>query len=144
MKRLLALLLVAATLGASPAWAEIARIKQAQGEALVQRGRGVLPARPGLQLLQGDKLRTGKSGRVALTFIDDTRFAVGPNSDIDVTQFVYDRRKRSGEFVTKVNRGSLAVVSGQIAKSRKDAMQVRTPKTWLGVRGTRFVVTVPE
>ena len=102
-----------------------------------------VPAKPGVQLLGGDKLVTGKSGRIALTFTDNTRFAVGPNSNIDITRYDYDRRKRSGEFLTQVNRGSLAVVSGQIAKSRRDAMQVRTPKTWLGVRGTKFVVTVP-
>ncbi|MBC7491540.1 MAG: FecR domain-containing protein, partial [Novosphingobium sp.] len=34
------------------------------------------------------------------------------------------------------------VVSGKIAKSAKDAMQVHTPTTILGVRGTRFVVDV--
>jgi hypothetical protein len=34
------------------------------------------------------------------------------------------------------------VVSGQIAKSKKDAMRVKTPSSLLGVRGTRFVVEV--
>jgi hypothetical protein len=113
-------------------------------------GRGHHPARsraPARQdrrpAARGDKLLTGKTGRIALTFIDDTRFAVGPNSNIDISRFDYDRRAKKGEFLTQVNRGSLAVVSGQIAKSRRDAMKVRTPKTWLGVRGTRFVVTVP-
>jgi hypothetical protein len=133
-----------ALLAAAPAGAaEIARIKQAVGEASLQRGTARLPAKVGDRLLTGDKLLTGKTGRIALTFIDDTRFAVGPNSNIDISRFDYDRRAKKGEFLTQVNRGSLAVVSGQIAKSRRDAMKVRTPKTWLGVRGTRFVVTVP-
>ncbi len=123
--------------------AEIARIKQSAGEALVQRGTARQPARVGDRLMTGDRLLTGKTGRIALTFIDDTRFAVGPNSNIDLARFDYDRRSKQGQFLTKVNRGSLAVVSGQIAKSRRDAMRVQTPKTWLGVRGTRFVVTVP-
>ena len=44
--------------------------------------------------------------------------------------------------MTRVDRGSLGVVSGNIAKSKRDAMRVRTPTSMLGVRGTRFVVEV--
>jgi hypothetical protein len=144
MRTCLAGLTALSILVASPAAAaEIARIKQTVGEATIQRGAARQPARIGDRLLAGDKLLTGKTGRIALTFIDDTRFAVGPNSNIDISRFDYDRRSKQGEFLTQVNRGSLAVVSGQIAKSRRDAMKVRTPKTWLGVRGTRFVVSVP-
>jgi hypothetical protein len=47
-------------------------------------------------------------------------------------------------MVTQVDRGSLAVVSGKIAKSNRDAMKVRTPNTLLGVRGTKFIVEVPQ
>ena len=92
----------------------------------------------------GDTLVTGKDGQMSLTFIDDTRFSVGPNSRISIDQFDYNRTTQAGTFVTKVNRGSLAVVSGQIAHSRQDAMKVRTPTSLLGVRGTRFIVEVPK
>ena len=47
------------------------------------------------------------------------------------------------EFLTTVNKGSVAIVSGQIAKENKDAMKVRTPVSLLAARGTRFVVEVP-
>ena len=87
---------------------------------------------------------TGKDGRIGVTFIDNTRFSVGPNSRIAVSQFEYDRTRQSGTFVTQVDRGSLAVVSGKIAKSGRDAMKVRTPNSLLGVRGTRFIVEVPQ
>jgi hypothetical protein len=128
----------------SPAFAEIARIKQSSGSAFVERNAQRLRPAPGLQLLAGDRLVTGKDGRMSLTFIDNTRFAVGPNSRIAVTQFQYDRTRQKGSFVTQVDRGSLAVVSGRIAKSDRDAMKVRTPNTLLGVRGTKFIVEVPE
>lgn len=143
MKSRLALVFVAGLLCASPALAEIARVKQAQGQVHVERGTAKLAPKPGFQLLAQDRIVTGRNGQVALTFVDNTRFALGPNTNVLVSKFAYDRRKRAGQFVTQVDRGSLAVVSGQIAKSGRDAMKVRTPKTWLGVRGTRFVVTVP-
>lgn len=129
---------------ASTAAAEIARIKQSSGTAFVERSAQRLKPAPGLQLLAGDKLVTGKDGRMSLTFVDNTRFAVGPNSSIAVSQFDYDRTRQKGRFVTQVDRGSLAVVSGRIAKSDRDAMKVRTPNTLLGVRGTKFIVEVPE
>jgi hypothetical protein len=133
-----------ALLSASPAFAEIARIKQSSGTAFVERNAQRLKPVPGLQLLPGDRLVTGKDGRMSLTFIDNTRFAVGPNSRISVTEFNYDRTRQKGSFVTQVDRGALAVVSGKIAKSERDAMKVRTPNTLLGVRGTKFIVEVPE
>src|SRR5829696_3997112 len=76
-----------AFLAAAPASAEIARIKQSSGAAAVQRGAQKLPAAPGLQLLAGDSLVTGKDGRMSLTFVDNTRFAVGPNSRVSVSEF---------------------------------------------------------
>ena len=128
---------------AGPSWAEVARVKSSAGVAFVQRGPAQMPARPGLVVEPSDTLVTRKDGRLALTFIDNTRFALGPNSSVSVSKFLFDRRTQRGAFEARVNRGSLAVVSGQIAKGGKDAMKVRTPTTLLGVRGTRFVVTVP-
>ena len=133
-----------AFLAAAPAAAEIARIKQSSGTASVERSTQRLKAAPGLQLLAGDRLVTGKDGRMSLAFVDNTRFAIGPNSSVSVNEFQYDRTRQKGNFVTQVDRGSLAVVSGKIAKSGPDAMKVRTPNTLLGVRGTKFIVDVPK
>lgn len=135
---------VIALLAASAASAEIARIKTASGTASVVRGNQNLKPAPGLQLEAHDRLVTGKDGRMAVTFIDNTRFALGPNSSVAVSEFQYDRTRQKGTMVTQVDRGSLAVVSGKIAKSDRDAMKVRTPNTLLGVRGTKFIVEVPQ
>lgn len=134
----------AALLVSSPASAEIARVKMASGTASIERNGKLNRAAPGFQLQQGDKLVTGKDGRISLTFLDNTRFAVGPNSRVSVSQFRYDRTRQQGEFVTSVDRGSLAIVSGKIAKSKRDAMKVRTPTSLLGVRGTKFIVQVAK
>ena len=133
-------LLVAAL--ASHAMAEIGRIKSAIGTASVQRGSAHIPASIGQELLPGDWLETGKDGRITLTFIDNTRFAVGPDSRIALTKFEYDRTSQKGEFIAQVERGSIAVVSGKISKGGRDAMQLRTPDGVLDVRGTRFIVEV--
>lgn len=142
LRRILLAMLVTA-LSTGPAWAEIARIKRAYGDAHVRRGAAILPAAAGQTLLESDILETGADGRISLSFIDDTRFSVGPKSRIALTEFKYDETThKGGHFLTRVDRGSLAIVSGQIAKEGKDTMRVRTPTSLLGVRGTRFVVQV--
>jgi hypothetical protein len=120
----------------------IGRVKLASGIAVIERGSQKLPATLGQLLFKGDTLVTGKNGRIGVTFNDNTRFAAGPNSRVSVADFSFNDTTHQGKFVTQVDRGSLAVVSGQIAKSEKDAMKVRTPTALLGVRGTRFVVQV--
>jgi hypothetical protein len=141
LHRLVVVPLLAAML-ASPAAAEIGRVKSTIGTASVQRDAAHIPASIGMELLPGDWLETGKDGRITLTFIDNTRFAVGPDSRIALTKFDYDRTSQKGEFIAQVERGSIAVVSGKISKGGRDAMQLRTPDGVLDVRGTRFIVEV--
>ena len=127
---------------ATQAMADIGRIKLVSGAATVVRGTQTLAATSGLILQKGDTLVTGKDGRVGVTFNDNTRFAAGPNSRLSVADYAFDDTTHKGQFLTRVEKGSVAIVSGQIAKSNKDAMRVRTPTALLGVRGTRFVVEV--
>ena len=134
---------VAALLLATPAAAEIGRVKSNVGVASVDRGGRLIAVAPGIRLEPGDVLVTGRDGRMGITFVDGTRFAVGPDSRVALSTFQYDRTRQTGSFVTSVDRGTLGVVSGRIAKSKRDAMRVRTPTSMLGVRGTRFVIEVP-
>lgn len=143
MLRTVAVFLLISLSASQPAWAEIGRVKRTSGAAVVERGGARLPASVGFQLERGDILVTGRDGRMALTFIDNTRFALGPNSRVSVNEYLFDRRTQHGQFVTQVDRGMLAIVSGQIARSSRDAMRVVTPTSLLGVRGTRFIVSVP-
>lgn len=122
--------------------AEIGRIKSVVGEASIVRGKAATPASPGYQLMVSDVIATGRDGRIGITFIDNSRFAVGPNSRVALSQFEFDDTTHKGESLTTVDRGALAIVSGQIAKENKDAMKVRTPTSLLAARGTRFVVEV--
>jgi hypothetical protein len=136
-------LLIAAGLSTAAGAAEIGRIKSVVGTANVQRGAASLPATPGLTLDVKDVLTTGKDGRIGVTFIDNSRFAVGPSARVSLAEFEFNDTTHKGSSLTQVDRGSLAIVSGQIAKENKDAMRVRTPTSLLAARGTHFVVDVP-
>lgn len=138
----LALMLGLATPPALAADAGVGRIKIATGIATILRGSQSFAATPGFVLQKGDILTTGKNGRIGATFYDNSRFAAGPGSRIVISEYLFDETTHDGRFITQVDRGSLAAVSGKIAKKNKDAMRVRTPTALLGVRGTRFIVEV--
>lgn len=136
-------LLIAGAVSTQALGADIGRIKTVVGQANILRGAQTLPATPGATLSVKDVLTTGKDGRIGITFIDNSRFAVGPNAHISLAEFEFDDTTHKGNSLTQVDRGSLAIVSGQIAKENKDSMRVRTPTSLLAARGTRFVVDVP-
>jgi hypothetical protein len=135
-------LLIAAVVSTQALAAEIGRVKTVAGHASIVRGAATLPATPGQTLNVKDVLTTGPDGRIGVTFIDNSRFAIGPNARVSLSEFEFDDTTHKGKSLTQVDRGSLAVVSGQIAKENRDAMKVKTPTSLLAARGTRFVVDV--
>ena len=126
------------------AWAEIGQIKNVSGQVSVWRNNVQQTAKAGDLLEQADVLTTGANSSAGVTFIDNSRLSLGPNSRIEIQQFRFDPTTNNGAFLADMQRGTLAIVSGQIAKRSPDAMKVKTPTTILGVRGTTFAVKVDE
>ena len=131
-------------LSLSPAQAEIGQIKTVKGQVAVERKGQVLLGQVGMLLEPSDVLKTGADGAVGLTMRDNSLLSAGPNSILALERFEFDPTTSQGRFDTQLRRGTLAVVSGRIAKQSPEAMTVRTPSAVLGVRGTEFVVSVDE
>ena len=129
---------------AAPAWADIGQIKTRKGQVTVQRQGQELPAEIGMRLEAADTLKTGADGAVGITMRDNSLLSAGPNSMLSLERFEFDGATSQGRFDAQLQRGTLAVVSGRIAKQSPQAMTVRTPSAQLGVRGTDFVVAAGE
>ncbi len=120
----------------------IGQVKTLDGKASVMRDGANVPLAIGSKLFQKDTVSTGMKGQLGMTFIDNSMFSVGPDSELSLEQFRFNTTTYKGAFKTKMNRGTLAAVSGKIAKHNPGAMNVKTPSAILGVRGTKFVVEV--
>jgi hypothetical protein len=140
----LASLALAALFGVAPARADVGQIKVVKGQVSVDRKGQSLPGVVGLALESADVLKTGADGSVGVTMRDNSLLSAGPNSIVSLDRFEFDPTTSQGRFDAKLQRGTLAVVSGRIAKQSPEAMTVRTPSAVLGVRGTEFVVSVDE
>jgi hypothetical protein len=124
--------------------AEIGQIKNTTGQVFLLRNNEQKPTKPGDIVDEADTIITGANGSFGMTLIDSTRISAGPNSRIELKQFRFNPTTQEGESLTELHRGTLAIVSGQIAKRSPDAMKVQTPTTILGVRGISFAVKVAE
>jgi hypothetical protein len=138
-------LLTSTTLAASvatPAWAaEIGQMKVAKGQVSIERGGQALAGAVGLRLETSDVVKTGADGSAGITMNDNSLLSMGPNSILALERFDYEPTTNEGRFDAQLQRGTLAVVSGRIAKQSPQAMSVRTPSAALAVRGTEFVVS---
>jgi hypothetical protein len=120
----------------------IGQVKTAWGDAAIMRNNNRLPAKPGDSVFQKDVIETGADGAIGITFTDNTVMAAGPNSEVAMEEYTFDSSNFKGSMVTDMRKGTLSVVSGDIAKSSHGAMKVRTPAAILGVSGTHFAVQV--
>jgi hypothetical protein len=127
---------------AAPGRAEIGQIKVAKGQVTVERAGQALPGQVGLRLEAQDVVRTGADGSVGITMRDNSLLSAGPNSLVALERFEFEPTTQAGRFDSRLDRGTLAVLSGRLAKQSPQAVTVRTPSAVLGVRGTEFVVAV--
>jgi hypothetical protein len=138
-----ALVALACCLSALPARAEdIAQIKVAKGAVFIERGGKRIPARVGTHVQTTDTITTGADGSVGISFIDNSLLSMGPNSELAIERFAFNSTTHEGTFNTALRKGTLAVVSGKIAKQSPTAMKVKLPASILGVRGTVFLVRI--
>jgi len=141
----LGIVIAVVLLSLSPARAEVAKvaqIKTASGKVTVVRDGAQLPAKVGDPLYEKDTLDTGADGGIGITFTDNTALSMGPNSEVALEEYKFDSSNLKGTMLTDMRKGTLSMVSGDIARSSPGAMKVKTPTAFLGVRGTRFAVQV--
>jgi hypothetical protein len=118
------------------------RIKVVSGTAFVRHLNEQVPAKVGLAVYETDTLVTGADGRLGVTLWDETRIALGPQSEVRLDRFQYAPADGQLGFVMRIVRGLATYVSGRIAKLSPDAVRLETPAAVVGVRGTRLAIQV--
>jgi hypothetical protein len=127
------------------AWANsdvIGHVRTAEGKAHLLRNEARQAVKIGDEVRRQDVVETGADGSIGITFVDNTVFSAGPNSSIALEQFAFNSAEFKGNLLARMDRGTLSVVSGDIARTSPEAMKIKTPTAILGVRGTTFLVRV--
>lgn len=117
-------------------------LKVSEGPVTILRGGTTLQAPVGTQVWVGDRVRTGPGGSAGITFTDDTRLSMGPDSTLLINEFSFNTTSHEGGMLASFLKGTFSVVTGLIAKQSPGAVNFKTPTSTLGIRGTEFVVDV--
>jgi hypothetical protein len=137
MKRLLALVLLGASLAAAA---------QPAGEVEFSRGVGFaqspgqLPRTlgKGLPLKEGDRLTTAEGAAAIIKLQDGTRMTLRPNSEMIVQQYQFKEGSSENSMVMQLLRGGFRAITGLISKNSPSAARVQTATSTIGIRGTDF------
>ena len=97
------------------------------------------------------RVTTFNTLRIVLEIVDGERkmcirdrLSAGPSSTLVLNRFAFNSATHAGAVDATVRRGTLAVVSGKIAKASPESVSFKTPSVSLGVRGTEFIVEVGQ
>jgi hypothetical protein len=82
----------------------------------------------------GDTMMTGPTGRVQILLPDETVFTLGPNSEMDIDDFIYDPANGRNTLDATVIKGQFHFVTGKMQDHRD--LNVKVAVGSLGVRGT--------
>lgn len=141
----LTLILLTSFLISSQAQAAIGSITEFKGAGQIKRAVQTMPANKGSGIEKMDTVSTGSAGRFGITFNDQTKVNITENSKLVIDDFVYDAGSSSkGKLGMKVALGTVRYASGAIAHGNPSAVNIRTPTSTIGVRGTDFLMSVDE
>ena len=87
-------------------------------------------------VFQGDTIETQGSGAVGLVFLDKTTLSLSDGGKMVLDELVYDPATGTGSMGINMVEGAFSFISGEIAKTGPDAMQIETPVVTMGIRGT--------
>jgi hypothetical protein len=119
-------------------------VKTVKGKVQIERAGGSSGAAIGSDVYSSDRIVTGPESSVGITLRDTTQLSAGANTTLELNKFAFNSTTHDGVLDATVKRGSLAVISGKLAKANPDSVRFSTPTTTLGVRGTEFIIEVGD
>lgn len=91
---------------------------------------------PDISIAENEYVET-KDGGMTIVFLDGTEFRLGSNSSAMMDKFVYDPNASSS---LQLGAGVFRFISS--AGSDHDGVQIQTPNSVIGIRGTDFVAII--
>jgi hypothetical protein len=119
-------------------------LKTVQGTVAIGQGEARRAAVPGGGVAEAERITTGPQSAAVLLLRDGTLVTIGANSQVDISRFQFDATAQTGSLTVMVLVGTVRLVTGLLGKLQPDNVKVQTPSSTVAVRGTDFVVEVPQ
>jgi hypothetical protein len=134
MKALLNVVSAALLLAPALAWSQAAVVEGVQMPAWVERGGARTPLSPGMQLRQGDQLRTGGGSRLLLRLSEGSMVKLGENASLRVTELSPTKELFKGALA--VLEGAFRFTTTALGANKRRDININVATVTAGVRGT--------
>jgi hypothetical protein len=147
--KLLAMILPVVLSALAPGLADAAEeaagvVRNSAGVVTVNRSGQLIPAAAGMKVHAGDTLNTGRDGSIGIILRDNSCLSLGPESSVVIRTFLFAPAEGKLGLWILISRGSFAYLSGLIGKLAPAAARFETPTASIGIRGTRFALSVDD
>ena len=84
------------------------------------------------------------NGRMAITFLDDSKVTLTEHSQLLIDEYIYDPDPSKSKMALTFGVGTVRFLTSSLNKIDKQNITLKTPTANLAIRGTNFSVTVNE
>ncbi len=134
MKTLLSLVSAALLLAPALGWSQAAVVEGVQMPAWVERGGARMPVSPGMELRQGDRVRTGGGSRLLLRLSEGSHVKLGENASLRMTELAPTKDLFKGAL--SVLEGAFRFTTTALGVNRRRDININVATVTAGVRGT--------
>jgi len=115
-------------------------VKTLPGAVSGTHGGMVAAAALAMPVYERDRLETAADGNCGITFPDNTRISLGPNSRIELKHVVSSRPQSNTDSYLALHTEPWNTFPGFTEKLAPDSMSIETPGFTVGARGTSLLV----
>ena len=139
------LILISQTILAQITGPKVGEIIGQMGSTFNERDGETQKTMMGYELQMNDFLQTGEDGGMIIKYVDDTKFTMGPNTELIIDQFAFDTSKVPIVVAmnVSVNVGSFTYESGQVSNLGGE-VNINAGFATVTVQGTAFSATVSQ
>jgi FecR protein len=120
----------------------IGNVATLTGTATITRDNAAMPLKLKDDIYLNDVVATAATSSLGITFNDATTFTLKANAQVTIDNYVYEDGGKNNSGIFDIAKGTVAFAAAAVAKTGN--MQITTPTSELGIRGTTGVVEVPE
>jgi hypothetical protein len=134
------LLVVLLAIGAPAGAQEVATIADLDGQVELGRAGVWSPAAIGTAVFLDDALRTGRPGRVRITFREGSVLTMADGSEVTINEQVFEADRGWARSTLRLLRGKVRALVAEYYERPGSAFQIETATAVAGVRGSEFVI----
>mgnify|MGYP003631274041 FL=1 len=122
--------------------ADIGDISELNGSAQIVRDK---PYNANLKFaIQSNDEAITTNGRMAITFLDDSKVSLTEHSQLLIDEYIYDPDPSKAKMALTFGLGTARFITGNLNRIDKQNISLKTPTANIAIRGTDFTATVDE